>query len=112
MIRKATAMKEKYLRVVAIQATLDDRILSDVKYERARNPCQENRFIEAKKKLADAVGQHEFSGWWLTNDLAVAKDLHGANLSGLLERFLGISDAVTTLEGEQSRFQKMHRASQ
>ena len=112
IIRKAATVKEKFLRATAIQATLDERIATDPKYEWARTVVQETRFKDAKAQLQDAIGAEEFHHWWITNDISAAKELYGNDLLPHLERFLKIADAVTNLEKEQMRFQKMHRANQ
>lgn len=111
IFREATALKERYLKAVAVQSTIERQVASDPSFEWAKNATQQQRFDLVKSGVETAIQVDNFNQYWLVNDLASAKKKFGINeLDMLCGKFVGVKQAVDALETEQARFQKMHRA--
>lgn len=110
LCREAASLKEKYLRTVAVQSTIERQVAEDPAFEWARNDTQKQRFFVVKDSMDKSLSADTFNSWWLVNDIASAKKKFGLELYICLQKFVAIRPALENLELEQARFQKMHRA--
>lgn len=109
--RRAVALKERYLKVVAVQSGIDRNIMQDEAYQWAKNPNQLERFRLAKDKLDSARELYDFSGYSLLNDMNFVKSRYpDADLAGHYAKFMDIQSAVEDMEREQNKFNRMHNA--
>lgn len=110
-LRRAVALKERYLKVVALQSGIERNIKHDDAYEWARNPNQLERFRVAKDKLDAARELYDFNGYFLLNDMGFVKAKYpDADLGGHYAKFMDMQASVEDMEREQSRFNRMHNA--
>lgn len=108
-LREAASLKEKYLRALAIQATIERQVAEDPVFEWARNETEKQRFTMVKDAMETALAADGLNQWRLVNDLASAKK-YGIELFICFQKFVTIKPAVDNLEAEQARFQMIHNA--
>ena len=109
-LKKAGQLKARYLRAVAIQATIDKNIEEDSKYEWAKNDIQRLKFKQTMEPLQAKINGETFNKFLLTNEISSARQHFGESSSVLLDKFLLIDEELTCLEQAQRRFNKMHLA--
>ena len=110
LMKKAQNLKNKYLNVTAIQATINRNIETDEKYDWANNPIQKHKFTHAQQELQGSLDKARFNVFFVTNDAANLKPKFGTDLTAHLNKFMLLEPTITLMEKEQIRFNKMHIA--
>ena len=108
--KKALALKERYLKATAVQASIEKNIVHDAKYEWARSPVQSKKFADVVVELQKALDAERFHAFWVTNDFTNVKQEFGNDLANHFAKFLSLEPVVSALEKAQNRFSKMHLA--
>jgi len=110
-VRRSVSTKERFLKVVAVRQAIAHSIQAGDSYLRARSEGQANRFAKAMQVLEDARDREAFNSWFLFHDDAEARNKYNdTDLQGHYTKFCDLDSAISGLEREHQRFNKMHAA--
>jgi len=112
LVKQCEALKNEYLKVCTVQASLGRSIQSDPAYDWANNDKVKNRFKEAMEDIDKAMSNSNFNAFYACKNLLSCRAEFGQGLTGHLTAFLGTSAAVQALAKMQLRLSRMHLASQ
>lgn len=109
--RKAYLLKDRYLKATAVHSGIVRNIKNDSRYTWANNENQLGRLTDVANALEKSLQQHPFNTFWVLNDQASVKAKYTElDLQNHLVKFMDLEGAVSTMEKEHSRFNRMHNA--
>ena len=111
LVKQREAVKNEYLKVCTVQASMGKSIQSDPAYNWANNDKVKSRLKEAMEDIDKAMSNSSFNAFYVCKNLLSCRAEFGQDLTGRLAGLLGTSAAVQALAKMQMRLIRVRLAS-